>query len=146
VKLQHITTKYVYDVAGAEALRDPMRNKFSPGHAIISHRSGEGFREVRVHGFKLGRDGWSTSTRWAITDGEIVPNDVGGAPEWLKELLVQAVAQHDLAQSRPIVAVDHRVIMAFIQAPDEPDGDIGGPLRAAFRAAGLTVADGGGPR
>jgi hypothetical protein len=40
------------------------------------------------------------------------------------------------------VEVDHRVIMAFIQAPDEPDGDIGGPLRVAFRAAGLTVAGG----
>jgi hypothetical protein len=38
------------------------------------------------------------------------------------------------------VTVGHRVIMAFIQAPDEPDGDILGPLRAAFRAAGLTVA------
>lgn len=38
------------------------------------------------------------------------------------------------------VEVTPAVIMAFIQAPDEPDGDIGGPLRVAFRAAGLTVA------
>lgn len=143
MNLQHITTKYVYNVAGAESLRDPQRCKFSPGHAIISHRSGEGFREVRVHGFKMGREGWSTSTRWAIADGEIVPNGVGEAPKWLKELLVHAAAQHDLAQSRPAAEVDHHVIMAFLNAPDEPDGDIGGPLRAAFRAAGITVVDRG---
>jgi hypothetical protein len=59
----------------------------------------------------------------------------GRTTDWadnLAELIAQRI-------DRP-VAVDHRVIMAFIQAPDEPDGDIGGPLRTAFRAAGFTVA------
>jgi hypothetical protein len=53
----------------------------------------------------------------------------------------RAELREQLAAAKTVV-VDHRVIMAFIQAPDEPDGDIGGPLRTAFRAAGLTVAGG----
>jgi hypothetical protein len=59
---------------------------------------------------------------------------------------LQLLAAHDgpdfLFEDRPTVEITPAVIKAFIDAPDEDDEDILGPLRAAFRAAGLTVAGG----
>lgn len=53
--------------------------------------------------------------------------------------------QHSMGISAVIdvvrtVEITHDVIMAFINHPDEyEEGDVVGPLRAAFRAAGLKV-------
>jgi hypothetical protein len=44
----------------------------------------------------------------------------------------------DAVETATRVQVTHEIVMAFLQAPDNPD-DITGPLRAAFRAAGFEV-------
>lgn len=46
----------------------------------------------------------------------------------------------DAIETATRVRVDHEVLMAFIQAPDDRE-DIAGPLRAAFRAAGFEVEE-----
>jgi hypothetical protein len=119
-ELRHVTTKYVFDVEHLPALRDAKRRKFSPVDAIVTHRSGKGFREVRVHGFKTGPAGWSTSVIWGITDGRIVPNSAGLPPQWLQGLVAQAITQHNSIPAGP--ATDEQALAELLAAVERITG------------------------
>jgi hypothetical protein len=75
-----------------------------------------------------------------LTPAELKYCDRDILASWLEA--IQKERAELLAQVTAGRAVDltPAVIKAYIDAPDEDDGDILGPLRAAFRAAGCTVA------
>lgn len=94
-KLKWVTTKYVFDVTDMPALRNHDGRRFKPENAVITHRSDLGFNLLRVQGYKLGADGWSTAVSWDIQGDQVVV-ELGEprAPAWLHELVAQAVGMH----------------------------------------------------
>ncbi|WIM97808.1 hypothetical protein ACTOB_001362 [Actinoplanes oblitus] len=97
MKLRHVTTKYVFDASELPVTRDAKRRKFKPADVIVTHRSTFGFWEVRVHGFTTNTASYSTSVIWGIRNDQVMENNVGAAPGWLKTAVGQAVKLHAAA-------------------------------------------------
>ncbi|BCJ45358.1 hypothetical protein GCM10010168_86270 [Actinoplanes ianthinogenes] len=97
MRLRHVTTKYVFDASALPVTRDAKRRKFQPADVIVTHRSTFGFWEVRVHGFTTNTMPYSTSVIWGIKNDQVLENNVGQAPGWLKDVVAQAVRLHAAA-------------------------------------------------
>lgn len=109
------------------------------GDAWFGHEWDRNSMDVVRLGGRGNRQGYGVMV--SLADGRHVESAGLDAATALRVLAALDLIPAELADPRPAVTVDHRVIMAFINAPDEPDGDIGGPLRVAFRAAGVEVAE-----
>ncbi|GAA2681865.1 hypothetical protein [Actinoplanes palleronii] len=94
MNLRHVTTKYVYDVNRQLVLRDKKRNKFRPEVVTVAHRSDLGWWQVRVFGHKVGPAGWGTEAVWSIKDGQIEATNDSRPPQWLRDIVAGAIAQH----------------------------------------------------
>jgi len=95
MKLRHVTTKYVFDADDQPILRNKKRNKFRPQGVIVTHRTGPGFWNVRVYGLNTGPAEHGTDVIFGIKNNLIQANSVGRAPQWLQDIVDQAVALHD---------------------------------------------------
>jgi hypothetical protein len=94
VRLRRVTTKYVFDVTDEPVMRDAKRRKFQAEDVIITHRTGQGFWEIRVHGYTTTASPWSTAVIWSIRDDRIQSNNIGRPPRWMHDLLAHAVTLH----------------------------------------------------
>jgi hypothetical protein len=93
--LKWVTTKYIFDADGdLPTLRDKRKNKFSPINVIITHRTDLGFWHVRVYGHKTCAGTSGTEAIFGIQENRALPNGIGRAPDWVQDLVDQAVAMH----------------------------------------------------